>query len=287
MRQPTPHHASQSKVPKSAAAKPTLLIDEADTFVTTSEELRGVINSGHTRATAYVVRTEGEDLQPRRFSTWAPIAFATIGKLPGTVEDRSITIPLRRRRPDEKVERLRRNHVEHLHAVASRAARFASDHSVEISALDPNIPDQLHDRAADNWRPLLAIADVAGGEWPERARIAAITLSADGAADQDSLRTMLLNDIRSCFQSKGVDRFASDALVTFLVNLDDKPWPELNKGRPITKAGLARLLKPFGILPTTIRLDGDRTAKGYYLSAFEDAFTRYLPAETVTMSQSP
>jgi hypothetical protein len=101
------------------------------------------------------------------------------------------------------------------------------------------------------------------------------------------MRTMLLSDIRSCFQSKGVDRFASDALVTFLVNLDDKPWPELNKGRPITKAGLARLLKPFGILPTTIRLDGDRTAKGYYLLAFEDAFTRYLPAETVTTSQSP
>jgi hypothetical protein len=181
------------------AAKPTLLIDEADTFVTMSEELRGVINSGHTRTTAYVVRTEGEDLQPRRFSTWAPIAFATIGRLPNTVEDRSITIPLRRRRPDEKVDRLRRNHVEHLHDVASRAARFAFDHSVEIAARDPDIPDQLHDRAADNWRPLLAIADAAGGEWPERARAAAITLSADSAADQDSMRTMLLDDVRSYF----------------------------------------------------------------------------------------
>ena len=269
------------------AAKPTLLIDEADTFVTMSEELRGVINSGHTRMTAYVVRTEGEDLQPRRFSTWAPIAFATIGKLPNTVEDRSITIPLRRRRPDERVERLRRDHVEHLQALASRAARFASDHSVEIAALDPRLPEQLHDRAADNWRPLLAIADAAGGDWPERARAAAITLSADGAADQDSMRTMLLDDIRSYFQSKGIDRVASDALVTYLVNIDDKPWPELNRGKPITKAGLARLLKPFRILPTTIRLDGNRTAKGYYLSAFEDAFTRYLSVQTVTTSQTP
>jgi hypothetical protein len=268
------------------AAKPTLLIDEADTFVTMSEELRGVINSGHTRTTAYVVRTEGEDLLPRRFSTWAPIAFATIGKLPGTVEDRSITIPLRRRRPDENVERLRRNHVGHLHAVASRATRFTSDHSAEVAALDPGIPDQLHDRAADNWRPLLAIADIAGGGWPERARTAAITLSADSAADQDSMRTMMLNDIRSCFQSTGIDRVASDALVSYLVNLDDRPWPEFNKGRSITKAGLARLLKPFRILPSTIRLDGDRTAKGYYLSTFEDAFTRYLPAQTATASQN-
>ena len=101
------------------------------------------------------------------------------------------------------------------------------------------------------------------------------------------MRTMLLDDVRSYFHSKNIDRVASDALVTHLVSLDDKPWPELNKGRPITKAGLARLLKPFGILPTTIRLDGNRTAKGYYMSAFDDAFTRYLSAQTVTTSQSP
>jgi hypothetical protein len=263
------------------ASKPTLLIDEADTFVGMSEELRGIINSGHTRGAAFVVRTEGEDFQPRRFSTWAAIAFATIGKLPGTVEDRSIAIPLRRKRSDEKVERLRRDHS-HLHQVASRAARWSADHAVKIAEADPEIPEQLHDRAADNWRPLLAIADHAGGDWPVRARGVAVKLSAEGAADQDSLRTMLLTDIRAAFQLKGTDRLSSDELVRHLTTLDERPWPELNKGNPTTKNGLARLLRPFAISSGTIRLAGERTAKGYYLSAFDDAFARYLPPENVT-----
>ena len=80
---------------------------------------------------------------------------------------------------------------------------------------------------------------------------------------------------------------SSDAIVAYLETLDDRPWSEFNRGKPITKAGLARLLKPFRILPATIRIDANRTAKGYYLSAFEDDFTRYLPAQSVTTSQSP
>jgi hypothetical protein len=263
------------------ASKPTLLIDEADTFVGMSEELRGIINSGHTRGAAFVVRTEGEDFQPRKFSTWAAIAFATIGKLPGTVEDRSIAIPLRRKRSDERVERLRRDHS-HLHQVASRAARWAADHAVKIAEADPEIPEQLHDRAADNWRPLLAIADHAAGDWPARARSVAVKLSVEGAADQDSIRTMLLADIRSAFQIKATNRLSSGDLVGHLTTLDERPWPELNKGNPITKNGLARLLRPFAISSETIRLAGDRTAKGYYLSTFDDAFARYLPPENVT-----
>ena len=91
---------------------------------------------------------------------------------------------------------------------------------------------------------------------------------------------MLLSDIRSAFN--GAERLSSDAIVLHLVGLDDRPWSELNKGRPITKVGLARHLRPFRISPSTIRLDGDRTAKGYHLSAFEDAFARYLPPEIVT-----
>jgi hypothetical protein len=268
------------------AFKPTLVIDEADTFVAMSEELRGIINSGHTRGTAFVVRTEGEDFQPRRFSTWAAIAFATIGKLPGTVEDRSIAVPLRRRRPDEKVERLRRDRS-HLHQVASRMARWAADHADKIAETDPEIPEHLHDRAADNWRPLLAIADHAGGDWPVRARGVAIKLSAEGAADQDSMRTMLLADVRTAFQTKRTDRLSSDDLVGHLWTLEERPWPELNKGKPITKNGLARLLRPFGISSGTIRLAGERTAKGYYLSAFDDAFARYLTPQNVTTSQAP
>jgi putative DNA primase/helicase len=229
-----------------------------------------------------VVRVEGEDLQPRKFSTWTPIAFACIGKLPGTIEDRSITIQLRRRRRDEKVDRLRRNRIGHFHEAASRAARWATDNATQIASLDPEISDQLHDRAADNWRPLLAIADLAGDDWPERARRAAMVLSSEAASDQDSIRTLLLADIRTAFQIKRTDRMSSSDIVVYLEGLDERPWSEFKRGKHLTKTGLARLLAPFKIYSTTIRLDGDRTSKGYFLSGFEDTFDRYLPPQTVT-----
>ena len=84
--------------------KPTLLMDEAETFLRDNEELRGILNSGHTKPTAFVVRLVGDGFEPTQFLTFAPIVFALIGKLPDTLEDRSIAIPLRRRAPKEKVE---------------------------------------------------------------------------------------------------------------------------------------------------------------------------------------
>ena len=70
--------------------KPTLLIDEADTFATRSSEITGILNSGHKREAAYVYRATGDDHEPTRFSTWAPVALAAIKDLPDTLEDRSI-----------------------------------------------------------------------------------------------------------------------------------------------------------------------------------------------------
>ena len=150
----------------------------------------------------------------------------------------------------------------------------------ELRSADPTIPSELHDRAADNWRPLLAIADAAGGDWPTLARAVAGALSEVHSADQESMRTVLLSDIRAIFGS--TDRLSSDTIVACLNALDDRPWSEFNKGRQITKAGLARLLKSFEIFPKTVRFPDDRTAKGYYRADFEDAFARYLPDQTVT-----
>jgi putative DNA primase/helicase len=64
--------------------KPTLLIDEADTFLHDSDELRGVLNSGHNRRSAIIIRTVGEDHEPKQFSTWCPKVISKIGKLPPT-----------------------------------------------------------------------------------------------------------------------------------------------------------------------------------------------------------
>jgi putative DNA primase/helicase len=258
------------------AAKPTLLLDEADTYARDNEDLRSVLDAGHNRSGA-VIRTVGDNHEPRQFSVWAPVALAAIGRLPGTIEDRSIIIRLRRRRPDEQIESLRLDRAGRLVKIARMAARWAADHAISLSAADPVMPPALYNRVADNWRPLLAVADAAGGEWPGRARQAAIKLTSDGADDESSVRVALLSDIRDAFAARNADRLSSEDLVAYLVELDERPWPEFKGGKPITKTQVARLLKPFGISSGTVRFESGRTAKGYHRARLEDAFARYLP----------
>jgi putative DNA primase/helicase len=217
----------------------------------------------------------GDDHETREFSTWAPVAIACIGELPGTIADRSITVSMRRRRPDEVVERLRLDRLDAFQPTASKCARWVVDHSITLATADPEIPGFLHDRAADNWRPLFVIADAAGGHWPERARKAARLLSAGEAADDESIRVMLLADIRTIFGTENADRLSSAVITARLADMEHRPWPEWKNGKAITARQLAKLLAPFGIVPTTIRT-GDSTPKGYLLTAFTDAFARYL-----------
>ena len=259
------------------------MLDEADSYARDNEDLRGVLDAGLRRDGA-VIRTVGDDHEPRQFSAWAPVALAAIGHLPGTIEDRSIKIGLRRRRPDEPVEPLRLDRTGALEKLARMVARWAADHVAALAASDPTMPEGVVNRAADNWRPLLSIADLAAGAWPQRARRVAVELTTEGD-DQSSMRVALLADIRTAFAAKGIDRIASEDLAAYLARLEDRPWPEYRTGKPITKAQIARLLAPLHVSPGTIRLADERTAKGYYRRAFDDAFKRYLPAENVTPSQ--
>ena len=158
------------------AARPTLLLDEADTFIRDSDDLRGILNSGHYRAMAYVIRTTGDNHMPQKFTTWAPMAIAAIGRLPDTLQDRAVVLRMRRRKPDEYVERLRLDRLDCLGDYASMCARWVADNLMGLSDADPDIPSGMHDRAEDNWRPLLAIADLAGADWPEKARQIAVML---------------------------------------------------------------------------------------------------------------
>src|SRR5581483_894715 len=137
--------------------QPTLLVDEAETFLHEREELRGILNGGHTRATARVVRCDGDDLTPRVFSTWAPKVVAAIGSLPDTLTDQSIVLHLRRKTAAERVEPLRLDRLDRYEPLARRCARWAADVLEALRAVEPVEPGGLHDRAADNWRPLLAI----------------------------------------------------------------------------------------------------------------------------------
>lgn len=265
---------------------PTLLIDEADTFLAEREELRGILNAGHTRSTAQVVRTVGDGHEPRAFRTFCPKAIAAIGELPGTIEDRSIIIRMHRRAPDEHVARLRRDRIEsELEPLRRRAARWAADNASTVREADPKVPSELdnNDRAADNWRPLLAIADLAGGDWPTRAQKAAKLLSGAGATEDSDIRVQLLADVRDIF---GADEHVStETLLSKLIAMPERPWSEWRHGKYLTPRGLSRLLKPFDIASKTVRLGASETAKGYARADFAHAFAHYLAAENVTASQ--
>lgn len=259
--------------------RPTLLIDEADSFAKDNEELRGILNSGHTKAAANVIRNV--DHKPRRFSTWAPKAIATIGTLADTLEDRAVVVRLQRKPPGATVQRLGRRDNADFAALRSQAARWAADNFDKLADPDPKMPN-LNDRAADNWRPLLAIADLAGGTWPEEARRAACLLS--GEQQDGAIGVELLRDIRSTFGDDDVIR--SSDLVAKLTADAERPWAEWKHGRPLTQKQLAGLLAPFHIISLTVHPPGLPDGKGYRRIDFEEAWAAYCPVQNTSPQQS-
>jgi putative DNA primase/helicase len=254
---------------------PTLLLDEADTIFVHGgrAELRGVLNAGLYRPNAFVLRCIGERKQPKVCSVWCPKAIALIGRLPETLEDRSIVIPMRRRSPEEHVDLL---HVDKLFTEAEtirrEATRWALDHRDKVGNITPGMPETLHDRAQDIWRPLLAIAEEAGGAWPDRAQRAAMELS--GVRPHDSNpEVQLLRSIRSLFEKQNTDRLSSEAIVSVLAEAGEGATPNF---RPLTKAQLARRLSLFQIRPTIVHRTRTQVRRGYLLQDFREAFAQYL-----------
>ena len=143
------------------------------------------------------------------------------------------------------------------------------------------MPPGIFNRKADNWRPLLSIADIAGGEWPARARTAAAALSGSDADDAESLKVQLLVDIRAIFETAFEDRITTKALLAHLHEMEDRPWSDFRRGKPLAARTLGDMLRSFKILPNTIRFSDDNVAKGYKKTAFENAFARYLPNQSV------
>jgi putative DNA primase/helicase len=255
--------------------RPTLLIDEADTFVAENDELRGILNAGYMRG-GQVVRTVGDNHEPAVFSCWCPVAIAAIRRLPDTIEDRSVAILLKRRRRDEEVTRLRADRLSELAPLARKARRWSLDNMNCLERADPPMPNQLNDRAADCWRVLISIADIAGGSWPQRAIRAALALSGDND-DTQTVGEKLLADLYTLFNKEPrPDVLFSEEIASALGAMEDRPWPEWGKRRlPITKVQVARVLDVFKINPKDVRR-GSSHAKGYEREQFKEAFERYL-----------
>jgi hypothetical protein len=224
-----------------------------------------------------VLRTVGDDHEPRAFATYSACVIALIGSLPDTLHDRSVAIDLKRRLAREAVEPFRPDRTSGLDVLARQAARWAHDHADKLADADPDMPTGVINRMADNWRPLLSIADVAGGDWPQRARKA--VKQAQLAAGGSRLET-LLHDIRTVLGER--TEMPSADLVKGLVEMEGHPWAELGRsGKPLTQTRLARLLKSLGIAPGNI---GPKEARvrGYARASFEEDFGRYLAIEGVS-----
>lgn len=267
--------------------KPTILMDEADTIFEDKqgqyEGIRGIFNSGNRRGTVVSrAMAKGKTFDLIDFEIYCPKAIAGLGRFPETMVDRSIVISMMRRASGEPIERLRARQAlalgEPIAEALKAALRPVKDLTLEESAL----PDDLDDRGQDNWESLIALADIAGGEWPAKARGAASVLNVDRQSADDNAGVTLLTDLRVIFEREAVTYLSTTAILDALHTIDASPWSEWRAGKPLSGRGLARLLRDFEITP-----DRTRASRGYSRHQFADAWTRYVqspayPAESVT-----
>jgi putative DNA primase/helicase len=261
--------------------QPTLLLDEVDAYLHQAEELRGLLNAGHKRgACAYRCSADGSGL--RAFKAFAPAVLSGIGTLPGTLHDRSVHIPLLKARPGEIAAIFDEENLEIENILAQKLARWTHDNFAALQSCRPPLPDTAHNRLADNWRPLFAIAEVAGGDCPALAFDAFTKLSARANLDAQGIGVLLLSDIREIFAESGRTCIHSKDLVAALCELVGGPCyyessSLKDKPHKITEAWLARRLGRFGITARPIRIGDDR-ARGYEIAHFQEAFSRFLSA---------
>lgn len=273
---------------KLAQAQVTLLFDEVDTIFTRrgkddqNEDLRALLNSGYRRG-ASIPRCVGPRHEVQDFQVFAAVALASIGDLPDTVMTRSIIINMRRRAAHEHIEqfRLRTNEAEG-HALRDQLAMWAASFGPAVGSAWPDLPDGVVDRRAEVWEPLIAVADAAGGTWPDRARVAAVADVAAHRRRAPSLGIKLLSDLRHVFN--GRDGVSTSEILDTLNAMDDSPWGDL-RGKPLDSRGLAMRLRRYGVAPKTLRI-GTTTPKGYAREDLHDAWERYIPSHPLEAATS-
>jgi hypothetical protein len=258
---------------------PTICFDEIDCVfgpkARENEELRGLLNAGYRRgAKTYRCILGGKNVRVEEIEAFAAAALAGLGDLPDTILTRSVIIRMQRRRRDEQIEPYRRRlHAGQGEELCDRLAAWAIEVEAEAATRIPVMPDGIEDRDADCWEALLTVADLAGGDWPERARVSAVSLVSLSRDRRESLGIRLLADLRNVFGEESA--LSTEHILEELIKLDESPWGDL-RGKPLDARGLARRLKPYGTAPTQIRTNL-KTLKGYRREDLHDAWERYLP----------
>jgi len=265
---------------------PTLFIDEADTFMAGNSTMRGIINSGNTRRTAYVLRlsrssSSSNSAQPstlnsqptdtglKKYSCWCPKVIAMIGQVPDTIADRSIVVKMARKLTTETCLPLSELDTAEIKA---KCARFALDSSRAIAQSPKNRIEGLNDRAADTFDPLYVIAQLAGDKWQEKLHSAALALSS--TADSRNSGMGLIMDILSLFGETGSEKMFSRDIVALL--RENGATSHTLSDSSINEYLISKALRHYHIRPSNIRI-GREVHRGYHASDFRDAITRYVP----------
>ena len=263
------------------AGPPTILYDEIDTVfgpkAKDNEDIRGMLNAGHRRgamAGRCVIR--GRNVETEELPAYCAVALAGLDDLPDTIMTRSIVVRMKRRSPSERVEpwRMRVNgpEAEDLHG---RLMEWSNANQYAVAGVWPEMPAGIEDRNADVWEALLAVADLAGGEWPKRARRNAVTLVTDSSTRAPSLGVILLGDLRSIFDQHDADKLATETILEELNALDESPWGSFRRGEGLNSRGLAQRLAKYKVKPKVVR-KGEVVIRGYDADDLGDAWDRYL-----------
>lgn len=258
------------------AGRPTILFDEIDTIfgprAKEHEDIRALLNAGHRRgAVTGRCVVKGKRILTEETPAYCAVALAGLGDLPDTILSRSVIVRMRRRAPDETIEPFRhRQHAPDGEDIRDLLAAWAKPRGDLAAEAEPAFPDTIADRNADVWEPLFTIADFVGGDWPNRARAAAVALVALDSESTQTRGVKLLADIKAIFGEESA--LSTDRLLSSLNTLDESPWGEI----PLTDRKLAHRLRGFGVRPKRLRVGVD-VVRGYDREAFIDAWKRYLP----------
>jgi putative DNA primase/helicase len=291
------------------ALQPTFLVDEADQLLrhgNANPDLLAVLNASHRRTTAFVERSvpsaDGKDWTVKRFNVWTPIALASIGELPRTQQDRAIRIQLFKAVARDVPEHLEDGTSEKLEALQKKLRTWAA-YLDELPR--PEIPELLRRQAGrigDNWRPLIAIADLAGGRWPQLVRDA-VTEAVEAEKRPSRIQRLLIS-LRKAFDAQTesmnasngqtivvgpFDRLETSVLIEALIADEDEEWATANRGKAISaywlRDNFRDLLDPPG--SREWRDENQRHRRGYERTQFEKAFTAYLPDYTPPTPRPP
>ena len=259
--------------------KPTVLIDETDSKFVNDEyiaAIQGVLNSGYETGGVHY-QCDGNNNELKEFETFSAKCLAGIGMkhIPDTVLDRCIVIELHRKLKNQEVKKLRKRTAQKdFEPIRNTLDDWASAAVIDLMEAEPKMPEGLEDRKEDIWEPLFAIADLAGGHWPDQARKDAVELSGSDQFDEDqSMSVKLLTDLRTIFTEQNREFILTKEIILELENIEESPWATYRRNtNPITARQLAGLLKPYGIFSHK-----NKGNKGYKTLDFIDPFSRYLP----------